>query len=94
MKPLKLLICGLTFLALLGGGVQAEDKAALPQRLTLIFDDRLLTLDFRTHPDLLQPTINLARYTPTPLKLYLTHLRKLTVLSYHFETIFRYIKQK
>jgi len=43
-------LCMLT----LAAQVRAETET--PQRLTLIFEDRLLTLDFRTHPDLLQET--------------------------------------
>lgn len=56
MKPLKLLALGLSFIA----SVMTVDSAWAAEegvnRLTLIFEDRLLTLDFRTHPELLQQT--------------------------------------
>jgi len=58
MKLLKFktLAFGLIATNLVAMELRAEEK--IPTRITLIFEDRLLALDFRTHPELLQQTPN------------------------------------
>ena len=56
MKLLKFktLVFGLLAANLVAGELKAEED--IPTKITLIFEDRLLTLDFRTHPEILQQT--------------------------------------
>lgn len=56
MKLLKNKILALSFMAANLVAIELRAQENIPTRITLIFEDRLLALDFRSHPELLQQT--------------------------------------